>query len=61
MPETLTISLARFEELIRAERDANLLKSLIEARKKAWRGIQHEELVFLYDHYFFPDEELKEE
>jgi hypothetical protein len=61
MQETVTISLARFEELIRDQRDANLLKSLIETRKKAWRGISHEELEFLYDHYFFPDEELKEE
>lgn len=60
MPETVTISLARFEELLRAERDSVILKGMIETKNKAWDGLSRDEMKLLYNLYFYPDEENEE-
>lgn len=56
----VTITRARYAELIRAEHDANCLKDLI-LRKANWCDcISADEIQLLRHLYFYPDDESEE-
>ena len=56
---SVTISRARYAELIIAEQDANKLKNLIAQRAESWESITGKELELLRDLYM-PKEEVGE-
>ena len=51
MNETITISMERYNQLIRAEHEANHLKSLISDCHENYHNITREELNLLYTMY----------
>ena len=54
--QDVTITSARYAELIRAEHDANCLKELIKTKADHYDGFDRVETKLLRDLYFFPDE-----
>lgn len=50
----IKISIARFEELLAAERDATVLKNLILRKDKQYQQISYSEISLLKE-VFFPD------
>lgn len=55
----VAIPLERYEQLIRAEHDANQLKSLIEKKSEVYGTIDRNEVTFLHAIYFGDKEETK--
>lgn len=49
--DTITISIARFQQLIRAEQDANQLKTLIATKLDNYANIERDELKMLHAIY----------
>lgn len=49
--ENITISMARFEQLLRAEHDANQMKALILEKLARYESIEREELMVLQTVY----------
>lgn len=56
MPE-VTISVERFQQLIRAEQDANQLKALIAEKTEHYQTIDRDDLKLLYTIYCKKEEE----
>jgi hypothetical protein len=54
---TITIPIARFEQLVRSEQDARFLKSYIKSKKDNFRSIDHDEVVMLCEIYIGGDSE----
>ena len=52
MNETITISTERYNQLIRAEQDANHLKALIAGSYENYDSFGREEICLLYRLYF---------
>lgn len=57
---TITISVERFQQLIRAEHDANSLKALIADAYANYESLDRTKLAVLYKLYFGTNEESKE-
>ena len=55
----VAIPLERYEQLIRAEHDANQLKSLLEDKHKDYGNIDYNEVCLLHNFYFGNKEENK--
>ena len=56
----IKITRARYEELIKAEHDANLLKDLIFQKAEKYDGLLASELVLLENLYFIKNKESEE-
>ena len=54
---TITIPIARFEQLVRSEQDARFLKSYLKSKKDNFRSIDHEEVEMLCEIYIGDDAE----
>lgn len=54
--ETITIPVERYNELIRAEKDATQLKDVIDFAKHEWRGLSYDEITILYLLHFGKEE-----
>lgn len=52
MEDKVTISIERYDQLIRAENDANHLKAMIFDKCKTYESIPYKEIVTLYAMYF---------
>ena len=55
----VTISMERYEQMIRAEHDANQLKALIEEKNENYGTLDHNEITCLHSIYFGYKEETK--
>jgi len=54
---TITIPIARFEQLVRSEQDARFLKSILKSKKDNFRSIDHDEVAMLCEIYIGGDSE----
>ena len=57
MENMVSISLERYDQLIRAEHDAHCLKAMIFDKCKTYESIPYKEIVTLYAMYFGNKEE----
>lgn len=52
MEERVTITIERYDQLLRAEHDANQLKNLISEAYDSYAGVDRAALLLLYKLYF---------
>ena len=56
----ITITRARYNELLKAEHDANCLKDLIFQKAKNFETLDYKEIKLLKELYFIPENESEE-